>query len=140
MSPATAVARRSPASRRGPARSAKKRPFRLIQNTKALGSRRLGEIIAISILVVSLFAIVVGHSMLAQGQLRLGNLSTELAKEQSIHSTTVLKVAGLETPARVSSEAGSLHLVQPTQIRQLPSAPLDAPLPTLKITPDPKKP
>jgi cell division protein FtsL len=95
----------------------------------------LTEIIAISILVVSLFAIVTGHAMLAQGQLRLGTLNNDLAREQSIHSATVLQVAALETPARISSEAGSLHLVQPTQILQLPSVSLAQPLPTLKVVP-----
>jgi len=106
----------------------------LVQRTRAVTAERMTEIIAISILVVSLFAIVIGHAMLAQGQLRLGHLNDELTKEQAVHTATVLQVAALETPARISSEAGSLNLVQPSQILQLPSVSLNQPLPTLKIS------
>ena len=136
MTAAPATARRIPGSRQAPQPQRRRRPrLRVVQRTRALTAKRLTEIIAISILVVSLFAIVTGHAMLAQGQLRLGTLNNDLAREQSIHSATVLQVAALETPARISSEAGSLHLVQPTQILQLPSVSLAQPLPTLKVVP-----
>jgi cell division protein FtsL len=132
MSTATATARRAP--RRAPV-SHKRRPrLRLVQRTRAVTAERMTEIIAISILVVSLFVIVIGHAMLAQGQLRLGHLNDQLTKEQAVHTATVLQVAALETPARISSEAGSLNLVQPSQILQLPSVSLNQPLPTLKIS------
>jgi cell division protein FtsL len=132
MSTATATTRRAP--RRAPVSHKRRARLRLVQRTRAVTADRMTEIIAISILVVSLFIIVVGHAMLAQGQLRLGHLNQQLTKEQAVHTATVLQVAALETPARISSEAGSLHLVQPSQILQLPSVPLNQPLPTLKIS------
>ena len=132
---ATATARRAPSQRRT-ANPQRRRPrLQVVRRTKIFSAKRTTEMIAIGILVLSLLVIVVGHTMLAQGQIRLGALNTQLNKEQSIHSATVLKVAALETPARISSEAGSLHLVQPVQILQLPSVPLTQPLPTLKIAP-----
>jgi hypothetical protein len=87
------------------------------------------------VLCGSLLAIVIGHSMLAQGQLRMGHISSELAQEQAANRVTVLNVAALETPARISQVAGTLNLVQPSQILQLPSVSLTQPLPTLKVTP-----
>jgi cell division protein FtsL len=138
MSPTAAAARRSVKPTRAPAPPKRRRArLRVVQRSRSFAAGRIPEIVAISILVVSLFAIVIGHTMLAQGQLRLGSLNDQLSKEQSIHSATVLQVAALETSARISSEAGSLHLVQPTQILQLPSVPLDKALPTLKISPAP---
>jgi hypothetical protein len=94
---------------------------------------------AISLVCASLLTIVVGHSMLAQDQLRLGHISEELAQEQAVNRSNVLSVADLETPARISQEAGELHLVQPAEILQLPSVSLKQVLPVLKIAPVPVK-
>ena len=96
--------------------------------------KRLPQVMAIALLMMSLVAVVIGHDLLAQGQLRLGTLNTALTEEQAVHSATVLRVAALETPSRISSEASSLHLTQPTQVLQLPTVSLAAPLPPLKIT------
>ena len=93
--------------------------------------------LAIALLCLTLLVIVVGHSMLAQGQLRMGHISSQLTQEEAVNRVTVLNVAALETPARISQLAGTLHLVQPAQILQLPSVSLDTPLPDLKIAPAP---
>lgn len=138
MSTATATARRAPARRASVVQEKRRLPrLRVVQRTRALRHRRLGEIVGIVILFVSLLSIVIGHALLAQGQLQLGQIDRAVVQERAVHSQTVLKVAALETPARISSEAGALHLVQPSQILQLPSVPLTQPLPPIKITPAP---
>ena len=71
--------------------------------------------------------------VLTQGQLQLGHLNNALTAEASKHGQTVLKVAALETPSRISSEASSLQLVQPKKVLQLPMVPLSTPLPPIRI-------
>jgi hypothetical protein len=90
---------------------------------------------AVALLCASLLSIVVGHALLAQGQLRMGHVSTELTKAKAINRSIVLGVAKGETPARISEEAGAYHLVAPTTILQLPSVSLNQALPPLKVTP-----
>ena len=132
----TATARRAPAPRRTSAPRQRKPRLKVISGPqRQKGRRHLPEIIAAAIVCLSLLAIVVGHSMLAQGQLRMGKISAAVAQEEAINRVTVLNVAALETPARISQEAGALHLVQPTTILQLPSVSLETPLPPLQITP-----
>ena len=135
----TATARR-PAQRRSPAPRPQPAPKRSrlrvisgLSTTK--GRRRTTEVLAVIVVCASLFAVVVGNAMLAQGQLRIGKISSQLAQEQATNRVSVLNVAALETPARIQQAATGLHLVQPAQILQLPSVPLDRELPELKITP-----
>ena len=137
MSPATAPARHAPARPSAPApqRARRARLKVVTQRRTRRAPRPVAKILAVALLCGSLLAIVVGHSMLAQGQLRMGHISSELAQEQAINRVTVLNVAALETPARISQVAGTLNLVQPSQILQLPSVSLSQPLPTLKVTP-----
>jgi len=90
---------------------------------------------AIAILVASLLAVVVGHTLLAQGQIRLGKVEAALTAEQARNSATVLRVAALETPSRIQSEASSLQLVQPAQVLQLGAVSLDVPLAPIKVGP-----
>ena len=138
MSPATTTARRAPAARpEPPAQHRQRRPrLRVVgQRSRARAPRPIAKLLAIGILCLSLLVIVVGHSMLAQGQLRMGRISAELTQEQAVNRSQVLSVAALETPARISQEASAQHLVQPTQILQLPSVPLDKALPPMNVTP-----
>jgi hypothetical protein len=136
MTTTATTARRTPAPRRAPATTRQRKPrLRIVASKGAASRRRVPEIVAISLLCVTLLAIVVGHSMLAQGQLRIGKVSAQLTQERAINRVTVLNVAALETPARIAQAAGALHLVQPSQVLQLPSVGLDKPLPGVRITP-----
>ena len=93
--------------------------------------------LALSILVVSLLTVVIGHAMLAQGQVRLSAAQRALNAAQAEHRQAVLRVAGLETPGRIARVAtGTLAMVSPGQVHQLPYVPLDVPLrpPTLSGT------
>lgn len=131
MSAATA---RASAPKRAPERSSAPRPSLKVVDRRDR-RRRLPQMMAIAVLMVSLVAVVVGHDLLAQGQLRLGSINTALTQEQAVHSATVLRVAALETPSRISAEASTLHLTQPAQVLQLPTVSLTTPLPPLKIAP-----
>jgi hypothetical protein len=135
---ATAPARRAP-SRRTPARpkGAHGAGLKVVKGKKGARKSRLRtpELIAVVLVSLTLLAVVVGNTVLAQGQLHIGKISSQLTKEQAINRVRVLNVAALETPARIQQAASGLHLVQPAQILQLPSVPLDKELPELKITP-----
>ena len=129
MTQATARAR-STAPRR---REAPQRPPRLREIVRPSRRRRVPEVLAIVVVVSALMLVVVGQMVLAQGQLQLGHLNNALTAEASRHGQTVLKVAALETPSRISSEASSLQLVQPKKVLQLPMVSLSTPLPSIRI-------
>jgi len=136
---ATATVRR-PAVRRAPSPrpqpAVKRHRLRVIPGLNAVkGRRRTPELLAILIICASLFVVVVGNTMLTQGQLRIGRISTQLTQEQAVNRISVLNVAALETPARIQQAATGLHLVQPAQILQLPSVPLDKELPEIRVVP-----
>jgi len=140
MTPATATARRAPAERQPSSHPSRHKRARLRvvgQGSHQRAPRPLAKILAVAVVCASLLSIVVGHALLAQGQLRMGHIQTQLAKEKAINRSKVLDVAKLETPALISQEAGTYHLVAPTAILQLPSVSLDQALPPLKIAPVP---
>ena len=114
-------------------RVAPARPPRLKDVSKRSKRRRVPEVLAVGVLVLALIAIVVGQTVLAQDQLKLGHLNNALVAETSKHGQTVLRVAALETPSRISSEASSLQLVQPKKVLQLPMVSLSTPLPPIRI-------
>ncbi len=114
-------------------RVAPARPPRLKDVSKRSKRRRVPEVLAVGVLVLALIAIVVGQTVLAQDQLKLGHLNNALVAETSKHGQTVLRVAALETPSRISSEASSLQLVQPKKVLQLPMVSLSTPLPPIQI-------
>jgi hypothetical protein len=93
----------------------------------------VASILAIGIVLLSLLCVVVGHTLLAQGQISLGQIDAQLSTAQARNSATVLRVAALETPSRIQSEASSLKLVQPAQVLQLPAVSLSVPLPSIQI-------
>jgi hypothetical protein len=101
--------------------------------------RRLVPALSMALVVGSLMAAVVGHAVLAQGQVRLTAAQTSLAAAQAGDRQATLKVARLEAPARIAGEASQgLHMEQSAQIAQLPYVPLDKPLPTPDVRPAPQ--
>ena len=138
MTPATAAARRATVERQpspSPSRHRRARLRVVGQRKHQRPPRPLAKILAVAVVCASLLSIVVGHALLAQGQLKMGQIETQLVKEKAINRSTVLGVSELETPARISQEAGAYHLVPPTTIVQLPSVSLNQALPPLKIAP-----
>jgi len=96
--------------------------------------RRTTTFVALVLVVGSLLAVVLGHAMLAQSQVRLSDVQAQLAAEQTVHRQDVLALAQLETPSRIAADARTqLHMITPAQVDQVPSVPLSTPLPTPKV-------
>jgi len=133
-----------------PRRSALRTPLRLVATrrrsrprTKVLAGRqaRVLNVLAVSLVVGTLLAVVVAQAILANGQVKLAGLQHQLALEQSLHRQGELAVSQLETPARIVGSASSqLHMVRPAGVTELPYVSLSVPLPTPKVTPGPAAP
>src|SRR6516164_7522190 len=133
-----------------PRRSALRTPLRLVATrrrsrprTKVLAGRqaRVLNVLAVSLVVGTLLAVVVAQAILANGQVKLAGLQHQLALEQSLHRQGELAVAQLETPSRIVGSASTqLHMVRPAQVTELPFVSLAVPLPTPKVTPGPAAP
>jgi len=89
--------------------------------------RRLARSGAVLLVTGSLLAVVFGHAMLAQEQIKLSSAQAGLAAEQAVHRQVLLAVAKAETPSRIVAVAESLHMVQPAHVQQLPWVPLTTP-------------
>jgi hypothetical protein len=91
-------------------------------------------VLSVALLVASLLAAVVGHAVLAGGQVRLSQGQARLAAEQAAHRRMELATAQLQTPSRIVAEAEQrLHMQQPGQVTQLPSVALSSPEPTPRM-------
>jgi hypothetical protein len=102
--------------------------------------RRVLNIVSVSMIVISLLAVVVAQALLANGQVRLSSLQQELALEQSSHRQAELAVSQLETPPRIVGAATSQGMVHPGTVVELPYVPLTVPVATPKVTPAPPAP
>jgi hypothetical protein len=97
--------------------------------------------ISLSLVVGALLVVVVGQALLADGQVRLQSVQSSLSKAETIHGQNEYNNSQLETPARIVSDAtGSLGLVVPSGVTELPYVSLNTPLPTPKVTPPPVAP
>jgi hypothetical protein len=92
------------------------------------------NILSVSMIVVSLLAVVLAQALLANGQVRMSTMEHQLSLEQSTHRQDELAVAQLETPARIVGAALKNGMEHPT-VTELPYVPLTVPLPTPKVTP-----
>jgi hypothetical protein len=98
-------------------------------------------VVAVCLVVAALLAVVVGQALLANGQVRLSALQGQLSLEQAAHRQSELSVAQLETPARIVAAASiQLHLLDATNVTELPYVPLTVPLATPQVTPAPAPP
>ena len=80
------------------------------------------------VVTAALLAVVVAHSVLAEGQVRLTGEQSQLAAEQAIHRQLLATVAQAEDPSTIVAEAKQLGLVPPSSVTQLPAVPLGTPL------------
>jgi Tfp pilus assembly protein PilX len=130
-----------------PRRSALRAPLRLVATRRRVGTPttvragrqgRVLYILAVSLVVGTLLAVVVAQAILANGQVTLSGLQHQLALEQSLHRQGELAVSQLETPSRIVGSASTqLHMVRPAGVTELPYVSLSVPLPTPKVTPGP---
>jgi hypothetical protein len=98
------------------------------------------NIASVSMVVAALLAVVVAQAILANGQVRLSSLKSELSLEQSAHRQAELAVSSLETPPRIVSAAAKQGMVHPVTVIELPYVSLSVPVPTPKVTPAPAAP
>lgn len=130
--PATAPARR-PASRPEPRPAARRPPLRLFEPAprRAL-SRRRGRraqlLVSGALVVGTLLAVVVGDAMVAQGQVRLSGLQSQVSAAEVAQKAAQVTVAQLAAPDRVVAQGMRLGLSAPAQVVDLPQVPLDVPL------------
>ena len=139
--PATGAARRAAAAPQS--RPSTRRPaLRVFEPQPRRTSRRhlsrRGHLWLAALLVVgSLLAIVVGDTMVAQGQVRLADLQSKITSQQAIQKAAQTEVAQLAAPERVVAQGILLGLTAPAQVVDLPQVPLDVPLPVPDTTPLP---
>jgi len=130
VSPPPATARATsvrPARVGTPRTEARRPPLRVLE---ALPRRRgrLLRTLAVALIALSLLAVVVAHSVLAQGQVRLTTEQSQVAAEQALHRQLLATVAKAENPATIIAEAKNLNLVPPASVKQLPAVSLSTPI------------
>ena len=114
---ATAVRRAPALARRSAQHEHVRRVVREPQaiRTRAREPRGHGRVLAIAAVgtVIALVFAVVFHVILAQGQLQLDSMSTQIAKEQHTYEARRLELAKMSAPDRIIGEAERLGLVLP---------------------------
>ncbi len=137
--PAPATARRAtvapqsrPATRRPPLRVFQPEPRR----SSRRGLSRRGHLwLAVALVVASLLVVVVGDTLVAQGQVRMAALQTSIGNQLTAQKAAQTEVAELAAPDRVVAEAIVDGSVAPAQVRDLPQVPLNVPLPVPDTSP-----
>lgn len=80
-------------------------------------------------------AVVVAQAMVAENQVRLTKVQSQLQAAKAQHSAEQLQVGQMETPSRITRMAQQQHLATPSQIQQVPSVPLSRPISPPKVAP-----
>ncbi len=95
---------------------------------RRLGLLRSPGIVAVVLILGSLLAVGAAQAYLVSGQVRLARLDQILSQDQRQHRDLELKVAELESPARIVHLALHDGLVEPPSITDLPQVPLGNPV------------
>ena len=77
----------------------------------------------------SLLAVVVGDAVVAQGQIRLTQTQQAITAATATEKSEQVAVAGMAAPPVVVRAAEGFGLVAPTSVVDLPTVPLNTPLP-----------
>lgn len=80
------------------------------------------------VIVVALAISLVGSMVVANRQIQLHTLQSQLLQDQSTFAEHVGTSTLMAAPSKVATQAGTLHLVAPVSVTQVPSTSLDAPL------------
>lgn len=86
------------------------------------------------IVFVALALSLAGSMVVANRQVQLHNLQSQLLQVQSNYALQVGTITNEAAPSQIAARAGSLRLVDPVTIIQVPSTSLDAPLPLPKFS------
>ena len=81
------------------------------------------------LVVGSLLTVVVGDTLVEEGQVRLSGIQQQVAAAQVTQKAAQVAVAEKAAPPVVVSQAEAQGLVAPTQVVYLPHVPLNVPLP-----------
>jgi uncharacterized protein HemX len=96
------------------------------------GSTVLGK--STVIVVIALALSLAGSMVVANRQVEIHQLQSQLLQDQSTYAEQVGTMSNVSTPSQIASKASALHLVDPVSVIQVPSTSLDAPLPLPKFT------
>ena len=94
----------------------------------ATGTRKSAVIMA-----VALAFSMVGSMVVANRQVEIHQLQSQLLQVQSSYAEQVGSLTNISAPGQIARQAGALHLVDPVSVTQVPSTSLDAPLPLPKF-------
>ncbi len=86
------------------------------------------------IVLVALAICLAGSMLVANRQVELHQLQTQLLQVESNYAQQVGSLANAAAPGQIARRAGALRLVDPQTIVQVPSTPLDVPLPLPKFS------
>ncbi len=114
-----------PAPRLGAARARAQSPGVLRTHWRGVSPARRSALIVGAAIALSL----AGSMLVANRQIELHRLQSELLQAQSNYAVQVGSLTNLSAPSQIASQAGALHLVDPTSITQVPATSLDRPLP-----------
>ncbi len=118
-----------PAARR-PTHAAKAPRRRVVRSTWR-GSSALRK--SAMIMTVALTLSLAGSMVVANRQIQLHVLQSQLLQEQSTYAEQVGSLTLMAAPSKIATQAGALHLVDPISVTQVPSTSLDKPLPLPKF-------
>ena len=80
------------------------------------------------IVVVALTLSLAGSMVVANRQIQLHALQSQLLQDQSTYAEQVGSLTLKAAPSQIATQAGALHLVDPLSVTQVPSTSLDKPL------------
>lgn len=86
------------------------------------------------VVVAALVLSLAGSMFEANRQIEIHSLQSQLLQEQSAYAEQVGSLTNLSAPSQIATQAGALHLVDPTSVSQVPSTSLDQPLPLPKFS------
>jgi hypothetical protein len=89
--------------------------------------------------VASLLAVVAGDAMVAEGQVRLTTVRSQVAAAEGVQKAAQVRVAEKAAPPVVVAQAKTQGLVAPQVVVYLPQVPLNVPLPVPQTAPIPPK-
>ena len=87
-----------------------------------------------AVIVLSLVLSIAGSMLVANRQIEIHQLQSQLLQDQSSYAVQVGTLTNLSAPSQIASQAGALHLVDPVSVTQVPSTSLDAILPLPKFS------
>lgn len=89
---------------------------------------------SVLVVAVALVLSLAGSMLVANRQIQLHQLQSQLLQDQSTYAVRVGTLTNLSAPSQIASQAGALHLVDPVSVTQVPSTSLDAILPLPKFS------